>query len=55
MIKGLMDRRQKWNEWIGPVVNGGEARVPDSTIFGEEVIGRLEAKEVEGWGDTEGE
>jgi len=54
-IKGLMDRRQKWNEWIGPVVNGGDARVPERTIFGEEAMARLQEKEVEGWGETEGD
>ena len=52
-IRNLMERRRQWNSIVGPVVGGGMASVPDETVFSEEVMARLIAKEQEGWNEAE--
>ncbi|KAF2435940.1 hypothetical protein EJ08DRAFT_604117 [Tothia fuscella] len=52
-IKNLMDRKKKWNEWIGPVVDYGKTSIPKETIFPKETIERLCAKEQETWAEEQ--
>jgi transcriptional adapter 3 len=52
-IRGLMERKQKWTEWIGPVVNYGKTKIPEDTIFDNVNMDRLGAKEQESWGEVE--
>jgi transcriptional adapter 3 len=50
-IRGLMERKKKWNEWIGPVVGFGKTWVPRESVFGKEEMARLMAREAENWGE----
>ena len=52
-IRNLMERRRQWNSIVGPVVGGGMASVPDETVFSEEVMARLIAREQDGWNEAE--
>jgi len=52
-IRSLMDRKEKWTSWIGPVVNYGKMGIPEGTVFDERTMERLIAKEQEEWGDIE--
>ena len=52
-IRNLMDRRRQWNSIVGPVVDGGMARVPDETVFSEDIMARLIAKEQDNWNEAE--
>lgn len=52
-IRSLMDRKDKWTNWIGPVVNFGKMGIPQESIFDEKVMERLVAREQEEWGDIE--
>ncbi|KAI9654212.1 MAG: Transcriptional regulator [Bathelium mastoideum] len=52
-IKSLMDRKAQWNSIIGPVVKDGVTGIPHETIFDEESMKRLAAKELETWNEPE--
>jgi transcriptional adapter 3 len=52
-IRSLMERKKKWNEWIGPVVDFGKTTVPKETIFPKDVIDKHAAKEQENWGEEQ--
>ncbi|KAF2453512.1 histone acetyltransferases subunit 3-domain-containing protein [Lineolata rhizophorae] len=52
-IRDLMRRRDEWIGKIGPVVDYGRQVIPKESIFGEEVMRGLAAREEEGWGETE--
>ncbi|KAF2401785.1 hypothetical protein EJ06DRAFT_474922 [Trichodelitschia bisporula] len=52
-IRNLMDRRDKWNGWIGPVVNYGKVGIPSETLFDDGTMKKLEAREQESWGEGE--
>jgi transcriptional adapter 3 len=52
-IRNLIDRKRKWNDWIGPVVDFGKATIPKESIFPEEVINKLAAKEQENWAEEQ--
>lgn len=52
-IRNLMDRKKKWNEWIGPVVDYGKTSIPRETIFPKETIERLCAKEQDNWAEEQ--
>ena len=52
-IKSLMDRKAQWNGIIGPVVENGKTNIPSDTIFDEESMKRLAAKEAESWNEVE--
>lgn len=50
-IRGLMDRREEWNDILGPIVDHGREEAKTETIFDEENMKRLQAREQEAWGD----
>ncbi|KAF1988625.1 hypothetical protein K402DRAFT_391844 [Aulographum hederae CBS 113979] len=52
-IKGLMDRRGKWNEWIGPVVENGQANIPRESIFEKDRMDALMKREQDNWNEGE--
>jgi transcriptional adapter 3 len=52
-IRSLMERKKKWNEWIGPVVEYGKTSIPKETIFPKDVIDKHAAKEQENWGEEQ--
>ncbi|KAI9722140.1 MAG: Transcriptional regulator [Chrysothrix sp. TS-e1954] len=52
-VKGLMKRREEWNELGGQVVNHGRTPVPKGTIFDEENMRRLMEREREGWSEAQ--
>jgi transcriptional adapter 3 len=49
-IRQLMERKSKWEHWIGPVVDYGKTSIPNETIFDRENMERLIQKEQETWG-----
>ncbi|KAK6340266.1 Transcriptional regulator [Orbilia blumenaviensis] len=48
MAKMLMERRRKWKDTVGPVFDKDVTRIPDKTIFDEDIMKGLEAKEATG-------
>ncbi|KAK6522758.1 Transcriptional regulator [Arthrobotrys megalospora] len=48
MAKTLMERRRKWKDTVGPVFDKDVTRIPDKTIFDEDIMKGLEAKEATG-------
>jgi transcriptional adapter 3 len=50
-IRTLMERKNMWNNTIGPVVNYGKTGLPPETIFPEDKMKILEDREAEGWGN----
>jgi transcriptional adapter 3 len=48
-IRSLMERRQQWNDLIGPVVDFGNVSIPKSTLFDKSSMERLEKIEHENW------
>ncbi|KAL9062469.1 MAG: hypothetical protein Q9157_008897 [Trypethelium eluteriae] len=52
-IRSLMDRKAQWNGIIGPVVQNGQTSIPNETIFDDESMKRLGAREVESWNEVE--
>ena len=52
-IRDLMERRNKWIDDLGPVTNYGRAPIPRDTIFDDESMGRLMAKETESMNDAQ--
>ena len=52
-IRKLMERRRQWNSIVGPVVGGGMASLPAETVFSEEVMARLIAREQDNWNEAE--
>ena len=53
-IRSLMERKSNWREKIGPVVEYGFSTVPGETVFDEERMAVLMAREKEGWENGEG-
>jgi transcriptional adapter 3 len=39
-IKGLIERKTRWREWIGPVVGYGTTRIPEESVFETEAMKR---------------
>ncbi|KAF2758603.1 hypothetical protein EJ05DRAFT_358704 [Pseudovirgaria hyperparasitica] len=52
-IRMLMDRKATWNSVIGPVVDYGKAKLPEESIFKEEIMREYMRKEEEGWNEQE--
>ena len=52
-IRSLMDRKAQWNGIIGPVVKNGQTSIPTETVFDEENMKRLGAREMESWNEAE--
>jgi transcriptional adapter 3 len=52
-IRSLMERRQQWNDLIGPVVSHGQINIPKTTIFDKESMERLKKAEHENWVDED--
>jgi transcriptional adapter 3 len=52
-IRSLMERREQWNDLIGPVVDHGKVTIPKASIFDKENVGRLIKQEQENWVDDE--
>ncbi|MBE7182613.1 MAG: hypothetical protein INR71_15645, partial [Terriglobus roseus] len=48
-IRSLLERKHKWNSWIGPTVNYGLGTVPKASVFAKDVMTQLEKKEAEDW------
>jgi transcriptional adapter 3 len=48
-IRSLMDRKFKWNDWIGRVVNNGKAPIPKETVFPKALMDEYERKEQAAW------
>ncbi|KAF3913889.1 hypothetical protein ABW21_db0204220 [Orbilia brochopaga] len=48
MAKTLMERRRKWKDTVGPVFDPDVTRIPTKTIFDEDIMRGLEAKEAAG-------
>ncbi|KAK6338810.1 Transcriptional regulator [Orbilia brochopaga] len=48
MAKTLMERRRKWKDTVGPVFDKNVTRIPEKTIFDEDIMKGLEAKEAAG-------
>ncbi|KAJ6264539.1 hypothetical protein Dda_0686 [Drechslerella dactyloides] len=48
MAKTLMERRRKWKDTVGPVFDKDVTRIPEKTIFDEDIMKGLEAKEATG-------
>jgi transcriptional adapter 3 len=54
-IKGLVERKMRWHGWIGPVVDYGQTRIPEESIFTPEVMKKYEAQELDNWTGEEQE
>ncbi|KAI9771102.1 MAG: Transcriptional regulator [Geoglossum simile] len=54
VTKTLMDRRKKWSDFIGPVLEDVSTTIPDESIFKKEVMEEHMEKEREAW-DEEAE
>jgi len=52
-IRALMERRSDWKSLIGPVVDNGNMTTPRRSIFDEETMVRLRAKEEENWNEAQ--
>jgi len=52
-IRSLMERRTQWMNLIGPVVDHGKSSIPGDSVFDEENMARLRAKEQENWTDAQ--
>lgn len=52
-IRTLMERKTQWNMTIGPVVNFGKTGLPKESVFGEDVMRRLEDREQEMWNEVD--
>lgn len=52
-IRLLMERRDRWKSWIGPVVEYGRTSIPEQTIFDKAIMAKLEAKEKDSWVETQ--
>ncbi|KAF3932787.1 hypothetical protein ABW19_dt0207558 [Dactylella cylindrospora] len=50
MARTLMERRRKWKDTVGPVFDKEVTRIPTKTIFDEDIMKGLEAKEAAGEG-----
>ena len=50
-IKGLMERKAKWTDWIGPVVGYGKSTIPEDSTFSEEAIKSYTEMERVAWED----
>ncbi|KAF2100180.1 hypothetical protein NA57DRAFT_28587, partial [Rhizodiscina lignyota] len=48
-IKNLLERKAKWNGWIGPVVDDGLSKIPKESIFPSELMRELEKAEAPNW------
>ncbi|KAF3925133.1 hypothetical protein ABW20_dc0100882 [Dactylellina cionopaga] len=48
MAKTLMERRRKWKDTVGPVFDRDVTRIAEKTIFDEDIMKGLEAKEAAG-------
>ncbi|KAK6539358.1 Transcriptional regulator [Orbilia ellipsospora] len=48
MAKTLMERRRKWKDTVGPVFDKDVTRIAEKTIFDEDIMKGLEAKEAAG-------
>ena len=51
-IRDLMERRNKWNSILGPIVNYGNSPVPHESIFDPAMMDNLVAKENEAWNEA---
>lgn len=54
-IKNLLDRKAKWNSWIGPVVEYGMGKIPKETVFPADVMNELEKQEAPNWAEVQEE
>lgn len=52
-IRGLMDRRSEWSQLLGPIVDYGHRDIANNTIFDEESMKRLMAREQELWTEAQ--
>lgn len=52
-IRSLMERRTQWMNLIGPVVDHGKSSIPSDTIFDEENMARLRAREQDNWTEAQ--
>lgn len=52
-IRNLMERRLRWRNEIGPVVDYGRAQLPQETIFADDVMKKLREREAESWNEVE--
>jgi transcriptional adapter 3 len=50
-IRSLIERKKRWSEWIGPVVDYGKTKIPESTVFPPEIMEGLMAKEQESFNE----
>lgn len=46
-IRSLIERRKKWREWLGPIVDNGKSKIPKETIFPEALMKEFIASEQE--------
>ncbi|KAE9970891.1 hypothetical protein EG328_005990 [Venturia inaequalis] len=46
-IRSLMERRKKWREWLGPIVDNGKSKIPTETIFPEALMKNYMVQEQE--------
>lgn len=51
-IRSLMERKARWTEMIGPVVDYGRQRIPEQTVFAEHSMAPLLERERETWADV---
>ena len=52
-IRSLMERRDQWNNIIGPVVNMGKVSIPKESIFDKVRMDELLKQEQENWVDAD--
>jgi transcriptional adapter 3 len=52
-IKGLVERKQRWHDWIGAVVEYGQTRIPGESVFAPEVMKKYEALELDRFGEEQ--
>ena len=52
-IKGLVERKQRWHDWIGAVVEYGQTRIPKESVFGPELMKKYEAQELDRFGEEQ--
>lgn len=50
-IRSLMERRQQWNDLIGPVVEHGKVSIPEQSVFTKQRMDELLKLEQENWVD----
>lgn len=50
-IRSLMERRKKWREWLGPIIENGKSKIPTETIFPEHLMKEFMAQEQESFNE----